>query len=85
MASTHLAKLVIFLIGLLILLVILTLVITTKPETAELLDGRDWSEVRRKISRLNLSSKVIEQYVEEKTKSLFVRVKNIWCKVYSFT
>ncbi len=67
MASTHLAKLVIFLIGLLILLVILNLVITTIPaydnETEELLHGGDWSEVRGKISRLNLLPKVIEQYV----------------------
>ncbi len=46
MASTRLAKLVIFLIGLLILLVILILVIVSEPvyddETEELLDGRDW-------------------------------------------
>ncbi len=68
---------------------ILNLVITTIPvydnETEELFHGGDWSEVRGKISRLNLSSNFIEQYVEEKTKYLFVRVKNIWCKVDSLT
>ncbi len=58
--------------------------ITTKPETEELLDGRDWSEVRGKISRPNLTPTVIEWYVEEKMTYLFLRVKNIWCKVNSF-
>ncbi len=81
MASTRLAKLVVFLLGFLILFVILILVITTEP-AEELLDGRDWSEVRGKISRLNLTSTVIEQYAEEKKTHLFDSVENIWCKVY---
>ncbi len=89
MASTRLAKLVIFLLGLLILLVILILVIASEPiydnETEELLDGRDWSEVRGKTSELNLTSTVIEQYVEEKTIRVFEGTKSTWSKIYTFS
>ncbi len=70
----------------LVLLVIWTLVTTTKPlydnEAEELLDGRDWSEVRGKISQLNLTLSVIEHYAEEKTMLLLKGVKGIWSKIY---
>ncbi len=87
MAHAGLAKLFIFL-TFLVLFVMWTLMTTTEPlydnEAEELLDGRDWSEVRQKVNRLNLTSTVIEQYAEEKTMHLFEGVKSIWSKMYSF-